>query len=332
MGSRMEKKVTIVIPNYNGKRFLDDCLSSLERQTSKDFETLVIDNASQDDSVSYIREHYPWVKIAVMRHNLGFSGGVNVGIGMCTTPYVLLLNNDTRSFPKMVEELIKTIESADDIFSVSCKMIQLCHKELMDDAGDMYSLLGWAYQRGVGRPCAKYNRACRIFSACAGAAIYRREVFEEIGYFDEMHFAYLEDLDVGYRARIAGYDNIYCPTAIVYHVGSGTSGSKYNPFKVKLAARNNIYLNYKNMPLLQLAVNLLPILLGMGLKYMFFKKKGFGRDYAAGVREGLATAKRCRKVPYSRERLKNYLAIEWELITGTFIYVYEFAARRIAKL
>lgn len=110
MGSRMEKKVTIVIPNYNGKRFLDDCLSSLERQTSKDFETLVIDNASQDDSVSYIREHYPWVKIAVMRHNLGFSGGVNVGIGMCTTPYVLLLNNDTRSFPKMVEELIKTME------------------------------------------------------------------------------------------------------------------------------------------------------------------------------------------------------------------------------
>lgn len=88
-----------------------------------------------------------------------------------------------------------------------------------------------------------------------------------------MHFAYLEDLDVGYRARIAGYDNIYCPTAIVYHVGSGTSGSKYNPFKVKLAARNNIYLNYKNMPLLQLAVNLLPILLGMGLKYMFFKKR-----------------------------------------------------------
>ena len=123
-----------------------------------------------------------------------------------------------------------------------------------------------------------------------------------------------------------------CPTAMVYHVGSGTSGSKYNPFKVKLAARNNIYLNYKNMPLLQLAVNLVPILLGMGLKYMFFKKKGFGRDYAAGVKEGLATAKKCRKVPYSRERLKNYLAIEWELITGTLIYVYEFAARQIAKL
>ena len=255
-----------------------------------------------------------------------------MGLKAAATPYVILLNNDTEPDFHYVGEMIKAIERSPKIFSVSCKMIQLCHKELMDDAGDMYSLLGWAYQRGVGRSSAKYNRACRIFSACAGAAIYRREVFDEIGYFDEMHFAYLEDLDVGYRARIAGYDNIYCPTAMVYHVGSGTSGSKYNPFKVKLAARNNIYLNYKNMPLLQLAVNLLPILLGMGLKYMFFKKKGFGRDYAAGVREGLATAKRCRKVPYSRERLKNYLAIEWELITGTFIYVYEFAARRIAKL
>ena len=170
MGSRMEKKVTIVIPNYNGKRFLDDCLSSLERQTSKDFETLVIDNASQDDSVSYIREHYPWVKIAVMRHNLGFSGGVNVGIGMCTTPYVLLLNNDTRSFPKMVEELIKTMESADDIFSVSCKMIQFHDHEKMDDAGDLYTCLGWAFQRGVGQPVGDYREPAEVFSACAGAA------------------------------------------------------------------------------------------------------------------------------------------------------------------
>ena len=255
-----------------------------------------------------------------------------MGLKAAATPYVILLNNDTEPDFHYVGEMIKAIERSPKIFSVSCKMIQLCNRELMDDAGDMYSLLGWAYQRGVGRSSAKYNRACRIFSACAGAAIYRREVFDEIGYFDEMHFAYLEDLDVGYRARIAGYDNIYCPTAMVYHVGSGTSGSKYNPFKVKLAARNNIYLNYKNMPLLQLAVNLVPILLGMGLKYMFFKKKGFGRDYAAGVKEGLATAKKCRKVPYSRERLKNYLAIEWELITGTLIYVYEFAARQIAKL
>ena len=325
-------KVTIIIPNYNGKHFMEPCLQSLSEQTCRDFKVLVVDNASSDGSLEYMSEHYPDIEVISLKKNYGFSKAVNVGIEHSTTPYVILLNNDTTVDTHYVEEMIKAIEKSPHIFSVSSKMIQMYHPELIDSAGDLYTLMGWGVCRGTGRPVSNYTKADQIFTACAGAAIYRREVFDEIGYFDEMHFAYLEDLDVGYRARIAGYDNIYCPTAMVYHVGSGTSGSKYNPFKVKLAARNNIYLNYKNMPLLQLAVNLVPILLGMGLKYMFFKKKGFGRDYAAGVKEGLATAKRCRKVPYSRERLKNYLAIEWELITGTLIYVYEFAARQIAKL
>ncbi len=105
-----------------------------------------------------------------------------------------------------------------------------------------------------------HYRRSPVFSACAGAAIYRREVFEEIGYFDEMHFAYLEDIDVGYRARIAGYDNIYCPAALVWHVGSGTSGSTIH--SRLLAARNNVYLNYKNMPCLQLIINAIPIAAG----------------------------------------------------------------------
>ena len=151
------------------------------------------------------------------------------------------------------------------------------------------------------------------------------------GFFDEEHFAYLEDIDVGYRAKIYGYRNIYCPTAKVYHVGSGTSGSKYNSFKVRLAARNNLYLNYKNMPLPQLAVNSLPIALGMAVKYGFFKKLGFGADYLDGVKEGLATLKNCRRVPYRREHLKNYLQIEGELIWGTLLYVWEFGKRRLRK-
>ena len=325
-------KVTIIIPNYNGKHFMEPCLASLKEQTFRDFKILVVDNASSDGSVAYMKTEYPDIEVIALDQNYGFSKAVNVGIEHSTTPYVILLNNDTTVDPHYVEEMVKAIEKSPRIFSVSSKMIQMYHPELIDSAGDLYTLMGWGVCRGTGRPISNYNEADEIFTACAGAAIYRRSAFEKIGYFDENHFAYLEDIDVGYRAKIYGYKNMYCPTALVYHVGSGTSGSKYNSFKVKLSARNSVYLNYKNMPLLQLAVNLLPILLGMGLKYMFFKKKGFGRDYAAGVKEGLATAKRCRKVPYSRERLKNYLAIEWELITGTFIYVYEFAARRIAKL
>ena len=322
-------KTTIIIPNYNGLSFMEPCFEALEAQTMKDFKILVVDNGSTDGSVEWLKERE--IPSIFLPENTGFSGAVNVGIKAADTPYVILLNNDTKVAPHYVEALERAMDRSEKIFSVSSKMIQLYDHSKMDDAGDMYTLLGWAFQRGVGRPSTGYNRSCSVFSACAGAAIYRREVFETIGYFDEMHFAYLEDIDVGYRARIYGYDNIYCPTAIVYHVGSGTSGSRYNPFKVRLAARNNIYLNYKNMPCLQLIINAIPIAAGIFVKYSFFRKLGFGKDYLEGLKEGIRTAKKCKKVAYRPERLKNYLAIELELLAGTFLYVYEFAVRQIEK-
>lgn len=324
------RKVTVIIPNYNGLAFMEPCFEALDLQISEDFQVLVVDNGSTDGSVEWLKEHE--IPSVFLETNTGFSGAVNTGIRAARTPYVILLNNDTEPDCHYVGEMLRAIERSPKIFSVSSKMIQLHHRELMDDAGDMYSVLGWAFQRGVGRSSAGYCHPCRVFSACAGAAIYRREIFEEIGYFDELHFAYLEDIDVGYRARIAGYDNVYCPEAVVYHVGSGTSGSKYNSFKVRLAARNNVYLNYKNMPLPQLLLNAFPIALGMGIKYLFFKKKGFGEDYVKGVREGFSTLDRCRRVPWKREHLKNYAAIQLELISGTCVYIWEFLARQLAKI
>lgn len=323
------KKATIIIPNYNGLKFMEMCMSALEKQTCKDFEILVVDNGSTDGSVEWLKENE--IPSIFLPENTGFSGAVNVGIKASKTPFVILLNNDTEAKEGYVEALIREIERSPKIFSVSPKMIQLYHKELMDDGGDMYSIMGWAYQRGVGQEIERYNRACNVFSACAGAAIYRREVFEEIGYFDEMHFAYLEDIDVGYRAKIAGYYNRYCPSAEIYHVGSGTSGSKYNEFKVRLAARNNVYLNYKNMPGWQLLLNSIPIGLGILGKYFFFKKKGFEKEYVGGVLEGIRTVKKTKKVAYRPEDFQNYLAIEWELIYGAMLYIYEFGRRQIRK-
>ena len=256
---------------------------------------------------------------------------MNVGIRACETPYVILLNNDTEPYPDYVGELVRCMDRFPEVFSASSKMLQLSNRELMDDAGDMYSVLGWAYQRGVGQPASRYSRARQVFAACAGAAIYRREVFEEIGYFDESHFAYLEDIDVGYRAKIFGYKNVYCPTAKVCHVGSGTSGSKYNSFKVRLAARNSVYLNYKNMPLPQLLLNSVPLAAGMAVKYGFFRKIGFGADYVSGLKEGFSTRKNCYKVAYRPEHFKNYVRIQWELIAGTALYVWEFGRRQLRK-
>ena len=324
-------KVTIVIPNYNGKHFMEPCLSSLSEQTYKDFHILVVDNASSDGSIEYMEENYPDIELIKLQKNYGFSKAVNIGIQHSRTPYVILLNNDTTVDTRYVEEMVKAIEKSPKIFSVSSKMIQMYHPELIDSAGDLYTLLGWGVCRGCGRPVSNYTKYDEIFTACAGAAIYRRSVFDEIGYFDVNHFAYLEDIDIGYRARIYGYYNMYCPTALVYHVGSGTSGSKYNSFKVKLAARNNLYLNYKNMPALQLVLNFIPLAIGYFVKYLFFCKIGFGKDYKEGFIEGLQTAKLQKKVKFQFKHLGNYLVIEIDLIKYTFDYIKDWFSRKLFK-
>ena len=325
----MEIKTTIIIPNYNGLSFMEPCFESLKEQTVRDFKVLVVDNGSTDGSVEWLKEHR--VPSIFLKENTGFSGAVNTGIRAADTPYVLLLNNDTRVEPGFVAAMERAMDQSPKIFSVSSRMIQMYHPELLDDAGDMYSILGWAYQRGVGRSVNLYQKSCRVFSACAGAAIYRRAVFDEIGLFDELHFAYLEDIDVGWRAKLYGYDNVFCPDAAVYHVGSGTSGSRYNSFKVRLAARNCIYLNYKNMPGWQILLNAPFLLAGIFVKYLFFVKNGFGGDYVSGLKEGIRTRKQCRRVPGLLKRFGAELKVQFEMICGTGLYVYEFLRRQAAK-
>lgn len=324
-------KVTVIIPNYNGKHFMEPCLKSLSEQTYTDFKILVVDNHSTDGSLEYMQECYPDIEVIALKKNYGFSAAVNAGIRHAKTPFVILLNNDTTVDTHYIEEMVHAIEGRRDVFSVSSKMLQMYHPDLIDSAGDLYTVLGWGVCRGTGRPASNYLATDEIFSACAGAAIYRTSVFRKIGYFDESHFAYLEDIDIGYRAKIYGYKNLYCPSALVFHVGSGTSGSKYNSFKVKLSARNSVWLNYKNMPLLQLLFNVLPLLVGYVVKYLFFRRIGFGEDYLSGVKEGIQRRKECKKVPFRFRHVFSYIRIEIELIKNTFFYMSDWISRKIFK-
>ena len=324
-------KVAVVIPNYNGYRYLETCFAALAKQTFTEFTTYFVDNGSQDESCASLREHYPETKIIQLDDNYGFSRAVNEGIRQSKEPYVILLNNDTEVFQDFVERLYEGICKRKNAFACSAKLISYQERDKIDDAGNYYNMLGWAFARGKGKPVSEFETSDRIFAACAGAAIYRREVFETIGYFDEMHFAYLEDIDVGYRAKLYGYDNVFCPEAVVYHVGSGTSGSKYNSFKVKLAARNNVYLNYKNMRTWQLLLNSPCLLAGTFVKFLFFKKMGFGKDYVSGFLEGIRTLKNCKRVPSFKGRIQREIGIQLELIAGTAVYVYEFSRRQAAK-
>ena len=306
-------EITIIIPNYNGEKYIADCLDSLMTQTMSDFKTLIIDNASPDKSDMIIEEKYPWAELVRMDQNYGFARAVNEGIKRTTTKYLILLNNDTKAEPEFVEELYKAIEKDDKIFSVGAKMLQMFNPDKIDDAGDLYCALGWAYGLGKDHNKKKYEKEANVFSACAGAAIYRKAIFEEIGYFDEFHFTYLEDVDVGYRARIMGYKNRFTPKAVVYHAGSGATGSRYNPFKVRISARNSWYVIYKNMPTLQIIINLPFFIIGFGVKAMFFILKGYGREYLSGMKRGYLMCTEGKKYPFSARFIGNYCKIQLEL-------------------
>ena len=215
----------------------------------------------------------------------------------------------------------ESIDLGENPFSIQSKMIQHYNRKLMDDAGDEYTILAWTKKIGDGQPIERYNEKREIFSSCAGAALYRKSVLEEIGLFDDNFFAYVEDIDLAYRSQIYGYKNYFCPNSIVYHYGSGTSGSRYNEFKIKLAARNNVFLIYKNFPILQKIINFIFLFLGFSIKYLFFVRKGYGSIYLDGVKEGLGNRKKLTKTPFLRKNWKNYFKIEWKLIKNTFNYL-----------
>ncbi|MGN0262992.1 MAG: glycosyltransferase family 2 protein [Oliverpabstia sp.] len=306
------KKVSVIIPNYNGMQYVKHCLDSLMEQTLKDWEILFIDNGSADGSRELVEKEYPLVRVIALPENLGFCGAVNIGIHAATAPYVVLLNNDTEAEPEFLQELYDGIRRKPRAFSGGAMMLQFHDREKIDDAGNFYNALGWAFALGKGKPAADYNKERKIFSACGGAAIYRKDLLEELGYFDEEHFAYLEDTDIGYRAQIAGYENWYFPKAKVYHVGSGTSGSRYNQFKIRYSSRNNIYMIYKNMPLGQIILNLPLLVMGFAVKLVFFSLKGYGREYAAGIKNGFSICKK-NKVRFQWKHMGNYCRIQIQL-------------------
>lgn len=305
---------TIIIPNYNGIKYIEKCLNSLEGEPAH---ILVVDNGSTDGSPELVTEKFPQVGLLRLDRNYGFCGAVNRGIAESKTTYVILLNNDTEVKSGFVRAMEAPLQKDSHIFSGSAQMLNLYHPELIDDGGDYYCALGWAFALGKDQPKQNYQKSRRIFAACGGAAIYRRETVEYLGLLDENHFAYLEDIDLGYRARIHGYENVYIPEAVVYHAGSGSSGSRYNEFKVDLTSKNSVYLIYKNMPTLQILLNLPLLFAGFGVKILFFYRKGYGYTYLKGLMKGIrlcvSEVGREHKVRFSITHLACYVRIQFEL-------------------
>ncbi len=280
--------ITIVIPNYNGARLLKDCLDSILEGTMIP-QIIVVDNGSKDISCQMLKEEYPDVLLMKLPANTGFCHAVNIGLHLVRTPYAMLLNNDTKVAADAVERLYEAMEGRPSCFAMQALMLSMQDPSVIDDAGDLYSALGWAYARDKGAPAAKYHDRTEqlpLFAACAGAAMYRMSVFSEIGWFDERHYCYLEDIDIGWRAQIYGYRSYLEPSAVVYHAGSATTGSRYNDFKEVMTAGNNAMMLYKNMPPLQYGFNAPLWALGAWIKKLYFTKKGLGEAYRDGQQRG----------------------------------------------
>lgn len=316
-------KVSVVTPNYNGEKFLKTFLDSLNEDSEYIGEVIIIDNGSSDGSVGYLKNNsynFPLVLIE-NSENLGFAPAVNQGILKAKNELIFSINNDTEIKKGTIKALIDLINSSDEIFSVQAKMLQYNNKDLIDDVGDEYNLLAWTKKTGENHHSDEYSQVKEIFSSCAGAAMYKKSILDEIGLFDDNFFAYMEDVDLALRSKINGYKNLLCPEAIVYHIGSATSGSRYNEFKVKLAARNNVWVVYKNLPIPLKIINFIFLFIGFLIKYLFFVKKGFGSTYLSGIREGLSTRNKITKVKFKSKNIKNYFKIEYKLIINTLKFL-----------
>lgn len=317
-------KASVIIPNLNGAGWLRDSIESVWAQTEQDFELIVIDNGSTDESLDIARSYCGRDRYTLIENagNTGFSHAVNQGIAIAKGEYMALFNNDAFAEPDWLAELIKTADADPKIFAVSSLMLRYYEPELADDAGDYVTILGFACKRGDGLKASRYTKPCRVFSACGGAALYRKSILDEIGVFDELFFAYYEDVDLSWRANNFGYRNVYCPTARCRHICGATTGAvRYNPFKSIQSGRNSILLPYKNMPLGMLLLNFIPLALGYLLKILVFGLRGFWTPYIKGAREAFRAIPKVKKPKFRWRNLPHYALIELWLAADVFRYI-----------
>lgn len=247
--------ISIVIPNYNGLEHLKTCYESLKRQNYSDFIVILSDNGSTDDSVKYTKEQFPDGKIIEIGYNSGFAKAVNEGIKLSLKElnacYIFLLNNDIELAPDFLKTVIETFEKHKDASTVAVKMLNYYRRDIIDDCGDFIKAVGGSpLARGNNeKDSGQYDKEELIFGACAGAAIYRSEVFLKAGYFDETFFAYYEDIDLSFRLQLLGYKCLYQPKAVCYHKRGGTSSIATHGFQTEMCERNLVLMRIKNYPL-----------------------------------------------------------------------------------
>ncbi|HEX2243491.1 MAG TPA: glycosyltransferase family 2 protein [Gammaproteobacteria bacterium] len=270
--------LAVIVVNWNSGRNLKRCVESLLAQVSRPRRIIIVDNASEDDSLASLDSLDCAVEIHRMERNLGFAAANNFALGLASDcAWVALLNPDAFAAPDWLAQLLEAARSHPEFTFFASRMLSDAAPTLLDGAGDVYHFTGLAWRRGHGRSAgARYLQWDEVFSACAGAALYHRDALLDIGGFDESFFCYVEDVDLGFRLRLRGHRCMYVPVAVVHHVGSASTG-KDSDLSVYYGHRNLIWAFFKNMPALLLAAFLMPHLVANVCAIMKHVMHGQGR-------------------------------------------------------
>jgi len=268
--------ISVVIVNYNGAQFLERCLASLGAQTIDHFEIILVDNASMDDSCALVEKNFSSVRIIRSETNVGFAAGNNLGIGAARGDLIATLNTDTEVEKDYLENLCAPMRD-EQVGACAPLMLEMERREVVDAAGIVVDAFGFAWNVGVGRGTNEFVTTRQVFGACAGAALYRRAMLDEIGLFDDDYFGFYEDADLAWRAHNAGWKTIFVPSARVYHT-HGASFGKIAPRKTYLLARNRWWTTLKNFPLPQFYFALPIILLLDAISLLRAARRGHLRE------------------------------------------------------
>ena len=274
----MGKSVDVIIVNWNGKKIIGKCLEGLSAQKYQSFSVTLVDNGSGDGSVDFIAEKYPEVRIIALQENRGFSVANNIAIKETEADYISLLNNDAVPDPLWIKRLVEALEKQPEAGFAASKMVFHDDPRIIDRAGDAYTRAGTGLLRGRGQPESHFDEKEWVFGACAGAALYKREMLKEIGLFDEDFFLLYEDVDLSFRAQLKGYKCLYVPEAKVYHRAS-SSIVHDSPISVYYSHRNLEWVYIKNMPGRLIFRTLFPHLIYILAALVFFMVKGRGAVY-----------------------------------------------------
>jgi GT2 family glycosyltransferase len=238
---------SVIIPNWNGAIHLPACLDALRQQAFNDRETIVVDNGSTDGSLGLLAEHYPEIQVVALPHNLGYAGGCNAGLRAAQGEVLVILNNDTEVTPTWLTELLTALKRHPDAGMATPKVLLWDDRTRLHTTGDYVRTNGIPDSRGVWqRDEGQYDDQTYVFGAAGVAPAYRRTMLEEIGLFDASFNSYCEDVDLSWRAQLAGYRCVYAPRSVLYHKVSATGKGTVRSYYV---ARNTIWTLVKNLPL-----------------------------------------------------------------------------------